>query len=421
MKRVSIIAAAVATALTTGVAFAEEKAEMTSDGWSVNGYMSSNARVIDGASADTEFGRPDYKTAGTHGKSTNQVEFVIKKHSEYSNGVWADYVVRSEFGNGNSYAYSSDGDQKVSNDDGFAVKEAFVELGGILGDETSIWAGQRYLNRAAGILSGEFWKQSSGVGAGIQTKLAGKTAGIAYVMADPGDLDTMIPDADRKTLSSIDLYYYGIDAGIGSIDLDVKFGNKANTDEDGFGASVTLNSSYYGMDGWTQTALAYGSGVMQNRGVNFGNWSGGDDDAESIFFTSYGVMNVTEKFQLGTEVVYMAALDKLFGAEDLKRYMVAARPSYNLNQNVRLEATVSYGHEEGKDGYWTRSGDALESDIWNFEVATAFTVNADYFGRPQIKPYVSYIVADDEASAGIIGIDNGKDQVVVGVHTEIWF
>ncbi len=83
--------------------------------------------------------------------------------------------------------------------------------------------------------------------------------------------------------------------------------------------------------------------------------------------------------------------------------------------------TASYGHEEGAEGYWGRTGDSVESDIINLELASVFTVNADYFGRPQIKPYVSYIKADDEASADIIGIKNGDDEVVVGVHTEIWF
>ena len=314
MKKVSLIAAAVTTALMAGSVYAEEVAldvtsgdeamevevanptDVIADGWEIHGYMSSNVRVADGKTVDTEYGKPDYMTAGTHGKSTNQVEFVVKKHSEYQNGVWADYVLRTEYGNGNSYAYSSSGSQKNNTTAQFEVKEAFVELGGILGEDTSIWGGQRFLNRAAGILSGEFWKQSSGIGAGIQTKLGGNTAGVAYVLADP-DAGSANPGAERTTLSSLDFYYYGVDAGIGSLDFDFKYGQQTldGEDDDGFGASVTLNTSYYGLDGWTQNAIAYGKGVMQNRGVNFGGWSGGGDDAESLFLTSYGVLNVSER------------------------------------------------------------------------------------------------------------------------------
>ncbi|WP_159650749.1 carbohydrate porin [Vibrio atypicus] len=470
MKKVSVIAAAVASALFAGSVAAESEValdvtsgdsamevevanptEVLSDGWEVHGYASMNFRMVDGESVDTEFGKPDYKTAGTHGKSTNQVEFVIKKHTEHANGVWSDFVVRSEYGNGNSYAYTSSGSQKDNTTAQFEVKETFVEIGGLsyLGEDTSIWGGQRFLNRAAGLLSGEFWKQSSGVGAGLQTKLAGNTAGIAYVTADPdaGAADSYALDCkqddgtisndpnkckvvkngadERTTLSSIDLYYYGVDVGFGSLDFDAKYMKQANKDSDsdsGFGAAVTLNTSYYGLDGWTQNAIAYGKGVAQNRGVNFGGWSNGNENAESIFITSYGVLNISDNWQMGSEFTYFAALDELFGAKDLKRYIAAVRPSYKVNDNLRLEATASFGHEEAEEGYWGgRTGDAVESDIINLELAAAFTVNADYFGRPQIKPYVSYISADDEASASQIGIKDGKAETVIGVHTEIWF
>lgn len=422
MNKCNLLAMAVSTALFSGTVLANGT-DVLKDGWEVHGYASMNLRMVDGESVDTEFGKPDYKTAGTHGKSTNQVEFSIKKHTEHENGVWSDFNVRAEYGNGNSYAYSSSGSQKENTNAQFEIKETFVEIGGFsfFGEDTSIWAGQRFLNRSAGILSGEFWKQSSGVGAGIQTKLAGNTAGFAVVTADP-DAGSTSPGNERTTLRSFDFYYYGVDAGIGRLDFDVKYMQQANTeDDDGFGASVTLNSSYYGLDGWTQTAIAYGTGVAQNRGVNFGGWSGGDENAESIFFTSYGVLNITPNWQLGSEFTYFAALDELFTASGLVRYIVAVRPSYKVNDNLRLEATASYGHEEGDDGYWGRSGDDLESNIINAEIAAAFTVNADYFGRPQIKPYISYISADDEASASMIGIKDGKSETIIGVHTEIWF
>lgn len=447
MKKVSVIAAAVASALFAGSVFAETEValdavsgdsaapkvekvngtDVLKDGWEVHGYASMNFRMVDGETVDTEFGKPDYKTAGTHGKSTNQVEFVIKKHTEHANGVWSDFVVRTEYGNGNSYAYSSPGSQKANDTAQFEVKETFVEIGGLsyLGEDTSIWGGQRYLNRAAGLLSGEFWKQSSGVGAGIQTKLAGNTAGFAVVTADTdGDINNGPGAGGRETLISYDLYYYGVDVGFGSLDFDFKYMEQANKDsnaDDGFGAAITLNTSYYGLDGWTQNAIAYGKGVAQNRGVNFGSWSGGDDNAESIFLTSYGVLNISENWQMGSEITYFAALDELFGADDLKRFIVAVRPSYKVNDNLRIEMTGSYAHEEGAEGYWGRTGDDVESDIFNVELAAAFTVNADYFGRPQIKPYISYISADDEASASQIGIKDGKNETVIGVHTEIWF
>lgn len=455
MTNKSVIATAVASVLFAGCAFAQDAAKGTDvlkDGWEVHGYGSMNVRNIDGETVDTEFGKPDYKTAGTHGKSTNQVEFSLKKHTEHQNGAWSDFVLRSEYGNGNSYAYSSDGSQKKNDEAQFEVKEAFVEIGGLsfLGDDTSVWGGQRYLNRAAGLLSGEYWKQSSGVGTGVQTKIAGNTAGVAMVMADPdagalpyseaaiaaidknpnltqGQKDALkgqYRNTDRSTLTSYDFYYYGVDVGFGKLDFDFKYMKQANKDsdsEDGIGAGVTLNTNYYGLDGWAQSAVTYGKGVAQNRGLNFGSWSGGDDNAESIFATTYGVWNISDHWQMGSEVTYFGALDELFGAKDLSRFLVAVRPSYKINDNLRVEMTGSYGQEKGAEGYWGRTGDAVKGEYYNVELALPITVNADYFGRPQIKPYVSYIAADDAASASTIGIKDGKDETVVGVHTEIWF
>ncbi|KOO11465.1 maltoporin, partial [Vibrio xuii] len=119
---------------------------------------------------------------------------------------------------------------------------------------------------------------------------------VAYVTADPdaGAADSyaidceqkdgstsVIPEEcnvvkkganERQTLSSIDLYYYGVDVGIGSVDFDFKYIQQANKDSDsndGFGAAITLNSSYYGLDGWTQSAVSYGKGTAQNHGMNF--------------------------------------------------------------------------------------------------------------------------------------------------------
>lgn len=441
-KKLSIVATALISALVAGQAFADtpKSSDVLTSGWEINGYASSNIRDLSrGATTDNEFGKPDYKTAGTFGKSTNQVEFVLKKKTEHANGAWSNFVTRSEYGNGNSWAYSSSGGQKQNGENQFEIKEAYIELGGMptFGKDFSIWGGQRFLNRNAGLLSGEFWKQSSGVGAGIEQKLGDQKLGFAVVMADPeaGQDPSLLPKDARNTLRSHDLYWHNIDVGFGKLDFDVKYMRQANKDgfkdaqgreisnKDGVGAAITLNTNYYGLDGWAQTALTYGEGVAQNRGVNFGGWAGGDENQEALFFTTYGVMNINSDWQFGSEITHHRALDQLFGAEDLERTIIAVRPSYRLDENLRLEFTGSWGHETGKEGYFGgRMGDAVSNSYWTAEIAVPFTVNPDFFGRPQIKPYVAYVAADDRASARQIDlVGTGKDQTIVGVHAEIWF
>ncbi|MEH6533120.1 MAG: carbohydrate porin [Photobacterium frigidiphilum] len=435
------VAAAIFAALTSYNVAAESATDVLTDGWEVHGYGSMNYRFNeDLQSFDSELGKPDYRTAGTSGKSANQVEFVIKKHTEFANGVYSDFVVRTEYGNGDSFYYTSSGAEKNNTVAQLEVKESYVALGNLpyLGEGSEIWAGRRFLNRAAGILSGEFWKQSSGMGAGFETTLdSGHKTGIALVSADPEaglTSEDRPSDGERTTVTSLDLYYYGVKALDGSFDFDAKFMTRADealprTDsaDDGFGVSVTYNRDYYGLDGWTQTAIAYGEGLGSNRGVNFGGWSGDWlEDSKSLFVTSYGVLNISDNWQLGTEATYWAPEGMDWGAtgtadDEVTRYIFAARPTYKINDNMRLEFTGSYAVEEVNGGQWGRKDKA--TDFYTVEAATVFTVNADYFGRPQIKPYVTWVGTSDEAAAGAIGITESgeKDQIVFGVHAEIWF
>ncbi|MGR5142907.1 carbohydrate porin [Photobacterium sp. DNB23_23_1] len=454
------VAAALLTALASHNVAAESATDIITDGWTVNGYGSMNLRFDDNfATFDGDMGKEDYRYANTAtSESTNQVEFVIKKHTEFANGVYSDFVIRSEYGNGNTYAYSSEGSQKKNTDAQFEVKEAYVALGNLpyLPANSEIWGGQRFLNRSAGILTGEFWKQSSGMGAGFEMNLeSGHKAGVAMMSVDPdagssrdyvfecvdadgnpsndvGDCDVSVPDPGaRQTATSLDFYYYGVQALGGSFDFDLKLMRASRTNPEagsddadrGIGGSITYNRDYYGFDGWTQTAIGYGTGLASNRGVNYGSWSAGgafSEDSKSLFITSYGVANIGSNWQLGTEVTYWAPENVDWGitgdrTDEVERLIFAARPTYKVNDNLRLEFTGSYAIEDLNQKAWGRSDE--KTAFYSLEAASVFTVNADYFGRPQIKPYVTWFGADDEAAA-----NNGeKSQYVVGVHTEIWF
>ena len=89
----------------------------------------------------------------------------------------------------------------------FEVKEAYVLIGNLpyLPSNSQVWAGRRFLNRSSGLLSGEFWKQSSGVGAGYEKAFDnGTRGGVALVSADP---DKTAESGSRPTLTSLDFYY----------------------------------------------------------------------------------------------------------------------------------------------------------------------------------------------------------------------
>ena len=489
-KNLRILPLAGAVALLSGNAMAIEApkpTDMLTDGWEVHGYARVSWRLSENfVSVNYEYGKDDYNLAATTGKNPNQVEFNISKNTTFRNGVRSDLYVRAEYGNGDPSFYSSSGNEDSNsslnpgtfdpvdpptiinneanlkklyenlgsinkNDAGFELKEAYLRLGGLsyLPENGDIWAGRRYLNREQGLLSGEFWKQSSGVGFGYEQN----GTGIAVVSVDPG---AGAQKPDGKTLHSLDLYTYKHKMLGGSFNFDVKVmrvGEKDNYTADeakeGVGASVTYNRDYYGLDGWSLTALAYGYGLAGNRGVNFGQWSGGVSTVDgkkgnTIFFTSYGVLNINDRWQMASEVTYLHG-EKIFGlggtsdeviASDgntIDRLLVALRPFYKVNDNFRWEFTVSYGFEKDYFDTITAPTDDTKkvkienkTNIYAAEIAAVFTVNSDYFGRPQIKPFFTFM-SKDSSNAAIDKIgwgsyaNNDKSTYQFGVEGEIWF
>lgn len=442
------IAAAVSMALSSGMVIASE----ADNSWEVHGYGRLGGQWNgDGASKMNTLGKQDYRTVTSMDENSNQVELSVKKKFTGKNGVTGDFVTRAEYGNQNAgdtgYFVSSEGSLQSKRSDGqFEMKEAYIEMAGFdfIGKDTKIWAGQRFLNREQGILTKEFWKQSSGVGAGFQNG----GFGAAVVSADDaGQIRSGHDFSDsgsNRTATSLNVFYYGLPGLGGTFDFDLKGMKQSNTDADaaanrdsttgnytinadtGIGGSIAYNRDYYGFKGWTKTAIGYGTGMATNRGVNFGSWNGGfGKDSKALFFTSYGVAEVTSRLQIGTELTYWAPQHVSWGGDlDVQRTIFAIQPSYKLNDNLRLILTGSAANERVEDqngnAKWGRQD--KDTQFYALEVATAFTVDADFWGRPQIKPFVNWVKASDKNAAGGIGIDNSKaSQMFFGVEAEVWF
>jgi len=450
MKKVSVIAAAVAATLAAGSALAEDK---VNQGWQVNGYGHLLYNVGQSLDVDeTWHHRRDYRAAGAaFSGNPNQVEFTVTRGDNYESGAWSKYVLKTEYGNneggnGRGFYTSSSGNEGHLETGQLEFKEAYVELGDLsyFTDGLSIWAGKRYLNRQSGIITKEFWKQSSGVGGGIQYN----DMGIAVVSADAGegscvttngaaeDYSTsckntkLDSDGSSTTMTSVDFYYYGVEALGGRFDFDAKVMSRTNVDEsnsakDGLGLAITYSRDFYGFDGWSLTGITYGKGIAGTKGVNFGQWNGDwDKDDESIFITSYGVANVTDNLQLGTEVTYWDLSNDTKGnvwssEGGLSRLFVGLTPSYKVNDNFRMEAVLTYAQESiGNASDWGRQ--SADTDFYTATLAPVFTVNADYWGRPQIKPYVTYMTSSEDSYKWSKGASD-SDETRFGIEAEIWF
>lgn len=444
------------------------KLEKEADQWELHGYASLQYRSTDDwSSSSSTFGKGDFFLGilGT-GESSNQVELVAKRKFEGKNGVFGDLNLRAEYGNGDSYYYSSSGKEHDNGVANFEVKEAFINMGGFsyLPENATIWAGRRFLNRNSTSLSGEFYKQSSGVGFGYERN----GLSLAVVGVDPGAEDgkqkSTLPDGNgRRTVTALDFNYGGIKVPGGSLDIGAKYyfqpnaheitsnwwdgyenGKLTNKDQnkkyldeierrknfakDGFGLGVVYNTNYYGFDGFASHAINYGNslGAHATGGMNFGQWtSNANEDAWVVLATSGGMLNLNDKWQIMTEMSVMHG-DKLYGLPgDLTRAGVSIQPSYKVNDNFRLVLGATFGlqklDEKGKEA-WGRHGETEKRVA--LSIAPTFTADSDFFGRPQIQPFVTWVHSNFST-----GFEQGDDflkrgkqsQVLFGVKSEVWF
>lgn len=437
------------------------KLEKEADQWELHGYASLQYRSTDDwSSSSSTFGKGDFFLGipGT-GESSNQVELVAKRKFEGKNGVFGDLNLRAEYGNGDSYYYSSSGKEHDNGVANFEVKEAFINMGGFsyLPENSTIWAGRRFLNRNSTSLSGEFYKQSSGVGFGYERN----GLSLAVVGVDPGAEDgkqkSTLPDGNgRRTVTALDFNYAGIKVPGGSLDIGAKYYFQPNAHEmtsnwhyndkeqpdsdnnknylneverrknfakDGFGLGVVYNTNYYGFDGFASHAINYGYGIGAHAtgGMNFGQWT--DEavkDAYVTLLTSGGMMNVNDKWQVMTEMSVMHG-DKLYGLSgNLTRAGVSIQPSYKINDNFRMVFGATYGvqHIENYEKHW--GAEEATQQRFALSIAPTFTADSDFFGRPQIQPYVTWLRTNFENGFGG-DLKKENSQVIFGVKSEVWF
>ncbi|MGL5989569.1 carbohydrate porin [Cetobacterium sp.] len=426
-------------ALVTRVSKLEKEAEL----WEVHGYASLQYRSTeDGSSSSTNFGKGDYFLGlpGT-GESSNQVELVVKRKFFAENGVFGDLNLRAEYGNGDSYYYSSSGSEHDNGKGQFEVKEAFINMGGFsyLPEGATIWGGRRFLNRNSTLLSGEFYKQSSGVGFGYERN----GLSLAVVGVDPGaedgkDSSNLGDGLGRRTMTSFDFNYAGIKVPGGNLDLGAKYyiqPNARDADEgegegnpdaakNGFGVGFVYNTNYYGFDGFASHAFNYGYGVGAHAtgGMNFGQWTdGGLRDAYTMLATTSGLVNLNEKWQVATELSALHG-DKLYGLSgELTRVGFSFQPSYKVNDNFRMVLGAAVGAQNIEDHKTNWGGQEKETQVrYGFSVAPTFTLSSDYFGRPQIQPYVTWVKTNFESGLGG-DLQKEKSQIIFGVKSEVWF
>ncbi|MEZ9699873.1 maltoporin LamB [Vibrio sp. 10N.261.46.E12] len=454
MKKVSLIAAAVATTLAAGSAFAVD----------FNGYMRAGTGISGNSGGDVSVNKNGIGRLGN--ENDNYSEFGFAEELKTGEQTWRlESMIASGADGANGW---EDGDFNVAQ---FAVKAKGV----IASDkEATLWAGKTYYQRKDIHITDFYFLNTSGTGGGIENLSIGDqklsvaliqdngsqnvengttavltAAGQAKLKACKGSatcekavLDDASNYEDATAYKGETVNGYIADVRLANIglwsDASLEVALAYNFATESSGQDVQADDGlmvtgiiHQGMDnGFNQTVLQYGTngyGAQMSSFGGSGAWydrSGAQNDATGYRLINWGVMNLGESWEMGHQLAYLAGSD-IGGKDtsgnytnqnfDIDQYSVVVRPMYKWNDTMRtvFEAGYNAGEQIAKGG-------SAKEDFGNakFTVAQAWAMGDSFWARPEIRVYGSYILDTENDDA--FGT-NEDTEYVFGIQAEAWW
>ncbi|BBM67369.1 maltoporin [Vibrio alfacsensis] len=440
MKKVSVIAAAVAATLAAGSAFAVD----------FHGYM----RAGVGASADggqqVTFEKNKVGRLGNESDVYGEVQlgkevynnngktfYVDSMFAMTSNGSNDWESTASNCGLTNNAAGEAEG-IKCVDDAQFALRQFNVQAKGVLNfaPEATLWAGKRYYQRHDIHLTDFYYWNISGAGAGIENIEAGPgKLSLAWVRNDrndnfklgennPGDTPDAGNDGGATNVNTLDARYAGIQVwNNGSLELGLNYAlvnetedasQKAKDAKNGvmFTAELTqgLDSGFnktvvqYGTEGYSKTMAFYGDG----------SWYGAEarDGASGYRLINWGVIGLGENWEMMHQLVYGVGEDMWAADHKWEAMSAVVRPVYKWDDNHKTIFEAGYAIDDN---------DGDENKFGKLTVAQAWSAGSSFWARPEIRLYASYLTADKADNSNTFDGGRSDDTFQFGVQAEAWW
>ncbi|MGL6064461.1 MAG: carbohydrate porin [Fusobacteriaceae bacterium] len=434
------------------------------DSFEFHGYF----RTGSDGNLDESFKKVGDKNKNLIGRLGNEydsfTEFNFSNTFRLDNGAWAKFVIGLDNWN-NSLDISSD----------INLTQAKIEMGKIPGfsgifKDSVITAGKQGWGNRAVDMTDYFYQDIDAVGLGIdKIKLGTGKLGLAYLTAEFEDkqdsyyrpsLDSFgfIPVSNADTESSDSVRALKITYEINNFTFETMYANAADHDSDKlFGldpdnsakeiySRETANDgiylglyfnpkNYYGIKGWGQHYVQFGTGLLGGSGLGRLNTYGNmlaHEDSKAFQIGTGGGTNITEKLSIMTALRF-AASDNIDAREHNITNLAAVKKSDHLKEQSELGFSVrpSYAVNPYLD-LWLESGIAfvnaknyneneIEKTIWKISAGPQLKLN---FGVAEtaIRAYVTYYNEDlskkeksNEAKSVI------EDDIVAGFQMSIWF
>ncbi|GAL09195.1 maltoporin [Vibrio astriarenae] len=364
MKKVSVIAAAVAASLAAGSAFAVD----------FNGYMRAGIGISGETGSDQSFNKNGIGRLGN--ENDNYSEFGLAETLQTGEQTWRiESMIASGHDGANGW---EDGD--------FVVAQFAAKATGVLGFDpgATLWAGKTYYQRKDIHISDWYFLNTSGTGGGIENISIGDTKLSVALIQDGEDKDANEAGymADVR-LAGINLWD---DASL-EVALVYNFGvegdNAKIAGDDGLMATGILHQGL--SNGFNQTVFQYGTNGYGVQMANF--WgsgayydrSGDENDGSGFRIINWGVMNLGESWEMGHQLAYLSGSDLGADKIDSSQYSVVVRPMYKWNDTMR---TIFEGGYNG--------GEVDNEDFGNAKltIAQAWAMGDSFWARPEIRVYV---------------------------------
>ncbi|MEZ9646292.1 maltoporin LamB [Vibrio sp. 10N.261.52.C2] len=447
MKKVSLIAAAVATSLAAGSAFAVD----------FSGYVRSGIGLSGNDGENLGYEKSKLGRLGNENDTFFEVGLGQELYNEDGVSFYLDSLI--------AHAVDGDNDWEASDS---ALRVINVQAKGLIKSDAdaTMWVGKRYYQRRdVHITDFYYLNTSSGAGVGVENlslgggKLStalitdeGSQAGAATYGYVAGN-NKVDPDQDPDQVWAqtgygsedvsayiLDVRYAGIDLwSDASLELAAAY-NFAHEkkDQTAVGDDGALLSAivHQGLDnGFNQTVFQYGTNsyAAQMPGLGGGNnydRSGANNDADGFRIINWGVVGMGSNWEVGHQIMFASAsdvgtsdsfknnYDSVTGAYvdttavagtkfDHTLANIVVRPEYKWDNNMKTIFEV---------GYYAEEKDNVDYAASKYTVAQAWGAGSSFWARPEIRLFASYFV-DHEGTAF-----SGEDsEVSIGAQFEAWW
>jgi len=393
MKKVSVIAAAVAATLAAGSAFAVD----------FNGYFRAGTGISGNGNADIAFQKAGVGRLGN--ENDNYYEFGFAEELKTGEQTWK---VESMIAQGNNGANGwEDGD--------FNVAQFNVQAKGLLASdqEAVMWVGKRYYQRKDIHITDFYFLNTSGTGGGIENLSIGNQKLSVALIQDGDHTDSSGYIFDAR-LANIGLWENATLELAVAYNFATEKDSKTELADDGVMGTAILHQGL--SNGFNQTVFQYGTAGYGAQVANFwgagtyyGRGNADNNDANGFRLLNWGVINLGEAWEMGHQLAYLSGSDIGTAKADIDQYSVVVRPMYKWNDTMRTVFEAGYNsgdNDKGEDFEYSK-----------FTVAQAWAMGNSFWARPELRVYGSYVTDHEGTTFG----SKGDSDFVMGIQVEAWW